>query len=233
MLEDSITEKPFRFETPPDVDGIRTVVEYEERDGKIYKITRRIRVRKVGFAAHRGVPLHAPSTLRPLQSSIDDPDASTSAEEPRSVLSPMRISSDDLNAWRGTQSAEDAFFEASVRIDEELQGVQRGSTETVDALLAARYEMPQLAGSDSVHKDDFILLVTNLSDDVREGDLWELFGYFGNIRKVELASHTYLVGQEPTAFVTFASRTDAQRAVEWLNGQPYANLTLKVDWAGT
>jgi len=36
-----------RFETPADANGIKTVVEYKERDGKTYKVTKRVRVTKV------------------------------------------------------------------------------------------------------------------------------------------------------------------------------------------
>jgi len=35
-----------RFETPADANGIKTVVEYKERDGKTYKVTKRVRVTK-------------------------------------------------------------------------------------------------------------------------------------------------------------------------------------------
>merc|ERR1712072_558284 len=50
---DEITDSPTakakaaRFETPVDAEGIKTVIEHKERDGKTYKVTKRVRMTTV------------------------------------------------------------------------------------------------------------------------------------------------------------------------------------------
>ncbi|KAF9977165.1 translation initiation factor eIF3 subunit g [Actinomortierella ambigua] len=62
------------------------------------------------------------------------------------------------------------------------------------------------------------LRVTNLSEDVTEPDVYELFNRFGHISR-------------GFAFVSFTMREDAQRALEAVDGRGYDNLILHVEWA--
>merc|ERR1719409_877317 len=75
------------------------------------------------------------------------------------------------------------------------------------------------------------LRITNLSEDVKEGDLQELFGQFGRLQRVYLAKHMDTFLSKGFAFVTYYNRDDGQRAINKLNGHGYDNLILQVQWA--
>lgn len=73
--------------------------------------------------------------------------------------------------------------------------------------------------------------VTNLSEDTKEPDVRDLFCRFGPIKRVFLARHMETNTCKGFAFVNFESRNDAQAAIEKMNGKPYANLILQVEWS--
>jgi len=83
-------------------------------------------------------------------------------------------------------------------------------------------------------KEETTLRVTNLSEDVRDGDLHNLFSQFGRLARVFLAK--YRDGEKEGqskgfAFVTFHDRKDAENAKNKLHGHGYDNLILQVNWA--
>ncbi|KAJ2560044.1 translation initiation factor eIF3 subunit g [Coemansia sp. RSA 1933] len=73
--------------------------------------------------------------------------------------------------------------------------------------------------------------ITNLSEDVREGDVKELCQPFGQ------TSHTFVPLHRDTgkckgyAFVSFYEHSSAERAIAKLSGFGYDNLILKAEWA--
>ncbi|KAG0055859.1 translation initiation factor eIF3 subunit g [Gryganskiella cystojenkinii] len=75
------------------------------------------------------------------------------------------------------------------------------------------------------------LRVTNLSEDVTEADVSELFKRFGHISRVFLARDRETGACKGFAFVSFTMREDAQRAQEAIDGRGYDNLILRVEWA--
>lgn len=84
-------------------------------------------------------------------------------------------------------------------------------------------------------RDENAIKVTNLSEDAREGDLQDLFAPFGPIQNIFVAKEK---GQsrdasrsKGLAFITFARKEDAARAIERLNGFGYDHLILRVEWA--
>lgn len=74
------------------------------------------------------------------------------------------------------------------------------------------------------------LRVTNLSDDVKEGDLQDLFSAVGRLQRVYLAKDD-LGNSRGFAFITYYSREDALRAIKKLHGFGYDNLILQVMFA--
>jgi translation initiation factor 3 subunit G len=80
-------------------------------------------------------------------------------------------------------------------------------------------------------REENSLRVTNLSEDVTEGDLNELFRPFGAISRVFLAVDRATGENRGFAFVNFVRREDADRAIQFLNGYGYDNLILRVEWA--
>ncbi|GAX84055.1 hypothetical protein CEUSTIGMA_g11479.t1 [Chlamydomonas eustigma] len=86
------------------------------------------------------------------------------------------------------------------------------------------------AGPDRRREENSVR-VTNLSDDVTEADLGELFRPFGHILRIYLAVDRTTGESRGFAFVTFAHREDGDRAIRTLNGYGYGHLILKVEWA--
>lgn len=93
----------------------------------------------------------------------------------------------------------------------------------------------QTSGSsmDRRERDDSnTLRVTNLSEDVTDDDLRELFGRFGRISRVFLAKDRETNRTKGFAFVSFHDRADAERAMEKLDKKGYDNLIIRVEFAG-
>ncbi|XP_050051491.1 eukaryotic translation initiation factor 3 subunit G-like [Dermacentor andersoni] len=73
--------------------------------------------------------------------------------------------------------------------------------------------------------------VTNLSEDVRDSDLQDLFRPFGQIARIYLAKDKVTGQSKGFAFINFVHREDAARAIANVNGFGYDNLILSVEWA--
>ncbi|KAG2423254.1 hypothetical protein HYH02_015355 [Chlamydomonas schloesseri] len=80
-------------------------------------------------------------------------------------------------------------------------------------------------------REDNSIRVTNLSEDVTEGDLQELFRPFGPVSRIFLAVDKNTGENRGFAFVNYVHRDDAERAIRNLNGFGYDNLILRVEWA--
>jgi translation initiation factor 3 subunit G len=91
-------------------------------------------------------------------------------------------------------------------------------------------------GGDRDHENT--LRVSNLTKAVTEDDLRALFQRFGQIYRVSLpkAERKDLNGnifKEPRgfAYIAFANKDDAQRAMDKLQGHGYDHLIIKIEWA--
>ena len=73
--------------------------------------------------------------------------------------------------------------------------------------------------------------VSNLSEDVKDSDLRELFRRFGAIQRIYLAKDRDTRASRGFAFINFFDRGDAQRAIDKLDGHGYDHLILSVGWA--
>lgn len=80
-------------------------------------------------------------------------------------------------------------------------------------------------------RDENSVRVTNLSEDVTEQDLFELFGAFGPVQRIFIAKDRETGESRGFAFVNFIHREDAQRAINKLDGYGYDNLILSVSWS--
>lgn len=81
-------------------------------------------------------------------------------------------------------------------------------------------------------RDDLnTIRVTNLSPNVAESDLQDLFQRYGRISRVYLAKDKVTFESRGFAFVSFVSQSDAARAMEELQGHGYDHLILKLEWA--
>jgi len=75
------------------------------------------------------------------------------------------------------------------------------------------------------------LRVTNLSDETSENDLMEMFRDFGNVARVYLVRDKENNTSRGFAFVTFQLRSNAQAAMDKLNGTGWDHLILSIEWA--
>jgi len=84
----------------------------------------------------------------------------------------------------------------------------------------------------SRNRDDLpTLRVTNLSEDTREEDVWELFKTFGKILRVFVGMDLDLGICKGFAFVTFEDRREAEKAREKIDGKPYDHLILSCQFS--
>jgi translation initiation factor 3 subunit G len=80
--------------------------------------------------------------------------------------------------------------------------------------------------------DGNTLRVTNLSEDVTDDDLRDLFGRFGRISRVFLAKDRETNRTKGFAFVSFYEHSDALLAMQKLDKKGYDNLIIRVELAG-
>ena len=80
-------------------------------------------------------------------------------------------------------------------------------------------------------RDENSVRVTNLSEDVTEQDLFDLFGAFGPVLRIFIAKDRDTGESRGFAFVNFVHREDAQRAINKLDGYGYDSLILSVQFA--
>ncbi|KAI3437982.1 hypothetical protein D9Q98_000426 [Chlorella vulgaris] len=88
-------------------------------------------------------------------------------------------------------------------------------------------------GGESMNKrrDENSVRVSNLSEDVTEDDLADLFGPFGPIQRIYVAKDRETGESRGFAFINFIHREDANRAIAKLDGFGYDNLILSVSMA--
>ena len=75
------------------------------------------------------------------------------------------------------------------------------------------------------------LYVGNLSFQATEDEVRTLFASFGEVENVSLVTDRYSGRSRGFAFVEMASEDSATKAREALNGKPYQERNLTVDWA--
>ncbi len=75
------------------------------------------------------------------------------------------------------------------------------------------------------------LYVGNLNFQATAEQLKELFATFGEVENVSLVTDRYTGRSRGFAFVEMASEESASKAREGLNGRPFQERNLTVDWA--
>ncbi|EFW98417.1 eukaryotic translation initiation factor 3 subunit [Grosmannia clavigera kw1407] len=91
---------------------------------------------------------------------------------------------------------------------------------------------PGGAGGKYGERDDFATLrVTNVSELAEEQELRDMFERFGRVTRVFLAKDRDTGLAKGFAFVSFADRTDAEKACEKMEGFGFKHLILRVEFA--
>lgn len=80
-------------------------------------------------------------------------------------------------------------------------------------------------------EDTAAIRVSNLSENVVEGDLQDLFKHFGTIVRIYLAKDKQTNQCKGFAFINYYKKEDAAKAIQALNGYGYDHLILNVEWA--
>lgn len=105
---------------------------------------------------------------------------------------------------------------------------------------SGRYVPPSMRNADGSRMDranfqerddSTTVRVSNISDDVSDADLRDLFRRFGSVQRVYLAKDRETGLSRGFAFITFYQREDGQAAIDKLNGHGYDHLILSVQWA--
>jgi len=79
--------------------------------------------------------------------------------------------------------------------------------------------------------DTAAIRVSNLSENVQDSDLQELFKPFGSIARIFLSKDKQTNQCKGFAFVNYHKKEDAMKAISVLNGYGYDHLILSVEWS--
>jgi len=244
------------FTTGPDAQGIKTVTEYAEKDGMSVKITKRVKTKTVKKSVNRRVlernnkiPVFGDATKENPPPAVDD----EFFMELNQALKHKSIG-DDEKFWEESIGISEALMAMGQKKKWDATAIRMGKIDEENAAKAAeavkapepaplpvsdgRYVPPSMRNVNRMeadkNKEETTLRVTNLSEDVRDGDLQQLFTPFGRLSRVFLAKYRDgdKIGQSKGfAFVTFHDRKDAEKAKAKLHGHGYDNLILQVNWA--
>merc|ERR1711959_14182 len=81
-------------------------------------------------------------------------------------------------------------------------------------------------------KDKLVLSVSNLTRNVNEEHLQEIFGLYGKVKETTLAVDKNVGLPKGYAYVEFSSEHDAEKAVAGLHGGQIDGNTIKVEFQG-
>lgn len=237
-----------RFETPVDAKGIKTITEYKERDGATIKVIRKVQTETVKRTVNKNAVSR--NGLGKFGKEVAEECKAMPVQEDvpiEAVRRQLGVVQDELDRFyeqeadvqiaakrEGPVGAWTSNFRR--RDDEGKEG--EGKDQPDPRINSNAYIPPSLrAGAKGAGKGDarpgeeFTLRVTNLSEDVREGDLQGLFGAIGWLQRVYVAKDQETGQSRGFAFVTYHNRHDAERAIEKLHGHGYDNLILSVQFA--
>lgn len=249
-----------RFETSADDQGIKTVIEYVVRDGKTFKVSKRVRQTTISRWTNQAIAARKPmpkfGKAANASAAEEAQHIQQSNEEIAVELTRKPVSIATVN------DAEDKFLEESSAIcgkltvpkqvwtdinreKQSMREIEEPSKGNVTAGAAgaslgpSKYVPPSLRDGKGDAKGngkgdqqlEGRLRIANLSEDVREGDLRELFGRFGRLQRVFLPKDQQTGLCRGFAFVTYYNKVDAELAIAKMHGHGYDNLIMQVMWA--
>lgn len=239
-----VTSKLRGFESKPDSHGIKTVTTYTKNNrGETVKIIKRVKVIPKYQRINREVYKRANLPPFGTQQNDDNSKVVIRAIEDYFIEIPKSTRNELL---RKKNDDDDYFFmdlQAKPQKDlihkfkllkEELGDEKDKRVDVTEA--TGKYIPPSMRGGydrgrQDLHKEECTVRVTNLSEDVKEQDLTDLFGSIGKIHRIYLAKHKETKSSKGFAFITYVRREFAQKAIEKLNRHGYDNLLLNVEWA--
>jgi translation initiation factor 3 subunit G len=229
----------------PDNNGITTITSYTMKDGKRYKVVKRVRaytktsripkrvaLRRANFSTKFGDCANVgPGPEDGITSvsfdlvEMDSPDVKKKDDQEETLGQLLNWAKG--RKWRFKDGAEGGEGNAGAGDKEENENRyvaphMRGT---------GRAPMEMRESADTRRDDGHTLRVTNISEDTKEADLQELFRPFGRISRIYLAKDRVTMQSRGFAFVTFLHKEDAEAAKGKLDGYGYDHLILKLEWA--
>jgi len=242
----------------PDEKGIKVYTEYKlDETGRKMKVIRRVKVLKkqtrtseamkarktwvkFGHAEEDCAGVDPVTTQTSFEEiNMDDPKAELKEESTDDLLDKIALSGVTIGSkWRSGLGqglkglASDTMPPEEGDEDFPSLGGQPG-----------KYVPPSMRGSDGADKrrfggatmndrdDSATLRVTNISEETSEDDLRELFQPFGRIRRCYLAKDRETGRGRGFAFISFHVRSEAENAMNKLQGHGYDHLILKIEFA--
>jgi len=108
-------------------------------------------------------------------------------------------------------------------------GADASTTTDVDNRPRVGGGRPGRDGGQRMDDEGCTVRVTNLNETVTEGDIQDLFGSVGRIRRTYLARDKRTGRAKGFAYVTYESRSDASKAIKGLNKYTFDFLVLNVE----
>lgn len=242
-------------------DGIKTVVEYKTIDNKKFKIIRQYRIekhivsktiakrktwKKYGAASHDAPGPNPTNTivaedvfLQLVSNKESMQDDKQEQDDPFKNAKNVkcRICKEDHWTIKCPYKNTLGPLQDSLKADEK-PAASGGASE--DKAKSGKYVPPNMREGGNRRGESMqssrsdksaTIRVTNLSEDVKEADLQQLFRPFGAIDRYYLAMDKVTQHSKGFAFVTFHRKEDAAKAIGYLSGYGYDHLILNVEWA--
>ncbi|UKK00223.2 eukaryotic translation initiation factor [Theileria orientalis] len=224
------------FDFGIDEQGIKTFISYPKNNrGQSIKLTKRIKEIKIVKKTHKSV--FDRKNLLPFNLDDQTDMGSTLISNEDILLEPSR------NERRFNQDESDFLY---TPVDTNLLRLTRDlklkfkslreedvmEEEVEEKETTAKYIPPSRKdGAERRSFDENTIRITNLSEDIKEKDLTELFGKVGRIHRAYLAKYKETQNSKGFAFVTYVNKQDAIEAINRFNRLGYNNLLLNVEWA--
>lgn len=137
-----------------------------------------------------------------------------------------------MNHWTSKCPFKGTLVGAEGDVDEEMtKSIDQQASLTAGS---SKYIPPSMRNREfgDMREDSWTIRVTNLSQYAVERDLYTMFNRDGMCTTRVYLARDYDTGEcRGYAFVSFATKDEAQRAIDLLNGHGFDNLIIKCEWA--
>ena len=242
MLEDDVPEEAGEAETKRLSDGTKLVIEYVVRDGEKYKVTKRYRERKRQQKFFKAAEDRQKRWVKFGKATVNDPEMTVIGDEQKLELGKKeeikknKIESDFAsiinNATTAAQGGTGVYQAPTDRMKADTSdGAAGGDKKTTGTYVAPGRGAGETDGSRPPRDDSCTVRITNLSEDISEDDLRQLFQKYGLISRSYVAVDKVTKERRGFAFITYKNREDAAKAIEKLDRHPFNHVILSVGWA--
>ncbi|KAI8892510.1 RNA-binding protein 8A [Globomyces pollinis-pini] len=136
----------------------------------------------------------------------------------------------DLDA--GADAVEDIMMDEDVNSKAKRKG--RGFNQARDRgdhFKDAHFDKVESSGTAQQSVEGWIVVVTNIHEELNEDDIIEKFGDFGPIKNLHLNLDRRTGYVKGYALIEYSTYEEASAAISEMNGQKMQDLTLKCDFA--